>query len=192
MQLIFATNNTNKLREIRQILGASFFIQGLKEAGIDVDIPENEPTLEGNARFKAQTIYQLTGMPVFADDTGLEVEALNGAPGVYSARYAGEHGNAEANMDKLLNALKETHSRLAQFRTIISLIFNDKSYTFEGVCKGEIALEKSGVEGFGYDPIFIPEGYSKTFAELDPTTKNQISHRGKATQKLVDFLISKQ
>ncbi|MAX80526.1 MAG: non-canonical purine NTP pyrophosphatase [Crocinitomicaceae bacterium] len=187
-ELIFATNNTNKLREIQEILGASFSILSLKDAGIETEIPEDYETLEENALQKAQFIYERTGKNVFSDDTGLEVEALNGAPGVYSARYAGSKCDSEDNMKKLLVELEGKENRKAQFRTVVALIIDGKEYTFEGACKGQITLEKSGSKGFGYDPVFQPEGYGQTFAELSAEEKNRISHRGKAIQKLAAFL----
>lgn len=188
-KLVVATNNAHKLEEIIAILGDSMEILSLKDINCDADIPETAETLEGNAIIKAEYIYKNYGLDCFADDTGLEVEALNGAPGVYSARYAaGEGSNAEANMAKLLEELAGKTNRKAQFRTAICLIRNGEQYLFEGVVKGEITTEKQGTEGFGYDPLFIPEGYSETFAQLGCDIKNTISHRARAVYKLCDYL----
>jgi len=188
MKIVFATNNLHKLSEIRQILGDKVEILSLKDIGCDVDIPETGTTLEANALQKAQYIYDHYNMDVFADDTGLEVEALNGEPGVYSARYAGEGHDSEANMSKLLKELGENNNRKARFRTVIALIQKGEVHEFEGIVNGEIIRERRGGEGFGYDPIFQPDGYSQTFAELGTDIKNQISHRARATQKLCAFL----
>ena len=189
MKIVFATNNQHKLSEIRQILGDRVEVLSLKDINCDVDIPETGTTLEANALQKAQYIYDHYQMNVFADDTGLEVDALDGAPGVYSARYAGGEGHdSEANMAKLLRELGENNNRRARFRTVIALIIQGQVYEFEGVVDGEIIRERRGGEGFGYDPIFQPEGYDKTFAELGVEVKNQISHRARATQKLVEYL----
>jgi len=188
MKIVFATNNLHKLSEIRQILGDKVEILSLKDIGCDVDIPETGTTLEANALQKAQYIYDHYNMDVFADDTGLEVEALNGEPGVYSARYAGEGHDSEANMSKLLKELGENNNRKARFRTVIALIQKGEVHEFEGIVNGEIIRERRGGEGFGYDPIFQPDGYSQTFAELGTDIKNQISHRAHATQKLCAFL----
>ena len=187
-ELVFATNNNNKLREIQEILGVSFSIVSLKEAGIETEIPEDFDTLQENALQKAKFIHSKTGQNVFADDTGLEVDTLNGAPGVFSARYAGENCTSVENIQKLLGALKNETNRSARFKTIIALIINNKEYFFEGVCEGDILNNIQGEGGFGYDPIFRPKGYSISFAQMDPTEKNKISHRGKAMRKLVDFL----
>ena len=187
-ELVFATNNNNKLREIQEILGVSFSIVSLKEAGIETEIPEDFDTLQENALQKAKVIHSKTGQNVFADDTGLEVDTLNGAPGVFSARYAGENCTSVENIQKLLGALKNETNRSARFKTIIALIINNKEYFFEGVCEGDILNNIQGEGGFGYDPIFRPKGYSISFAQMDPTEKNKISHRGKAMRKLVDFL----
>ena len=187
-ELVFATNNNNKLREIQEILGVSFSIVSLKEAGIETEIPEDFDTLQENALQKAKVIHSKTGQNVFADDTGLEVDTLNGAPGVFSARYAGENCTSAENIQKLLGALKNETNRSARFKTIIALIINNKEYFFEGVCEGDILNNIQGEGGFGYDPIFRPKGYSISFAQMDPTEKNKISHRGKAMRKLVDFL----
>ena len=189
MKIVFATNNQHKLSEIRQILGDRVEVLSLKDINCDVDIPETGMTLEANALQKAQYIYDHYHMDVFADDSGLEVDALHGAPGVYSARYAGGDGHdSEANMAKLLHELGENNNRRARFRTIIALIIQGQVHEFEGIVNGEIIRERRGGEGFGYDPIFQPEGYDQTFAELGVEVKNQISHRARATQKLVEFL----
>ena len=188
-KIVFATNNQHKLSEIRQILGDRVEVLSLKDINCDVDIPETGATLEANALQKAQYIYDHYQMDVFADDSGLEVDALGGAPGVYSARYAGGEGHdSEANMAKLLHELGENNNRRARFRTVIALIIQGQVHEFEGIVNGEITRERRGGEGFGYDPIFQPEGYDKTFAELGAEVKNQISHRAKATKKLVEFL----
>ena len=188
-KIVFATNNQHKLSEIRQILGDRVEVLSLKDINCDVDIPETGTTLEANALQKAQYIYDHYQMDVFADDSGREVDALGGAPGVYSARYAGGEGHdSEANMAKLLRELGENNNRHARFRTVIALIIQGQVNEFEGIVNGEITRERRGVEGFGYDPIFQPEGYDKTFAELGAEVKNQISHRARATQKLVEFL----
>ena len=186
---VFATNNAHKLDEISAILGEKVELLSLKDIHCDIDIPETSDTLEGNAMLKAEYIYEHYGLDCFADDTGLEVEALNGEPGVYSARYAGGEGhNAEANMQKLLQNMQGIQNRKAQFRTVICLITNGKKHLFEGVVKGEIIKEKRGDSGFGYDPIFMPQGYEQTFAELGNETKNKISHRALAVEKLCRFL----
>lgn len=190
MKLCFATNNKNKLAEIQKILGNQFEIVSLQEIGCEEELAETQDTLEGNSLQKAQYIWDNYQINCFADDTGLEVEALNGAPGVYSARYAGT-GKAEDNMNLLLKNLGTENNRNAQFRTVITLIENGEIKQFEGAVSGTIRTEKSGAEGFGYDPIFEPKNYSITFAEMDMLTKNQISHRGKAVQKLVNYLKNK-
>jgi XTP/dITP diphosphohydrolase len=187
--LIFATANAHKAHEIEQILHGQFQVKSMREIGQIDDIEETEPTIEGNARLKARFLNQKFGVNCFSEDTGLEVFALGGAPGVLTARYAGEHGNAEKNMAFLLQNLVEKADRRAQFRTVICLIINELELIFEGICSGQIALEKSGTGGFGYDPIFIPDGYSETFAELDSAVKNRISHRGLATEKMRAFLL---
>lgn len=187
-KLVVATNNAHKLKEIADILDEKIELLSLKDINCHVDIPETADTLGGNARQKALYIYKNYGMDCFADDTGLEVEALNGAPGVFSARYAGEDHDSEANMQKLLRELKGKENRKAQFRTAICLIMNGKEYLFEGIVKGKIIEEKRGVTGFGYDPIFVPEGYDLTFAELGNDIKNTISHRARAVEKLCLFL----
>ena len=189
MKIVFATNNQHKLSEIRQILGDRVEVLSLKDINCDVDIPETGATLEANALQKAQYIYDHYQMNVFADDSGLEVDALGGAPGVYSARYAGGEGHdSEANMAKLLHELGENNNRHARFRTVIALIIQGQVHEFEGIVNGEITRERRGGEGFGYDPIFQPEGYDKTFAELGAEVKNHISHRAKATENLVEYL----
>ena len=187
-KLVVATNNAHKLEEIAAILGDEMELLSLKDIHCDADIPETADTLEGTARQKAMYIYENYGMDCFADDTGLEVEALNGAPGVYSARYAGDGHDSEANMQKLLHELEDKENRKAQFRTAICLILEGKEYLFEGIVKGEIIKEKRGGAGFGYDPIFVPEGHELTFAELGNDIKNTISHRARAVEKLCLFL----
>ena len=190
-KLVFATNNAHKLEEVAAILGDQVELLSLNDIGCQTDIPETAETLEGNSLLKSSYIYKNYHLDCFADDTGLEVEALNGAPGVYSARYAGGEGHdAQANMLKLLHELDGKENRKAQFRTAISLILDGKEYLFEGVIKGEIIKEKRGDSGFGYDPVFMPEGYDRTFAELGNDIKNQISHRALAIQKLCEFLQS--
>ena len=190
MKLVFATNNLHKLKEVQEMLSNSIEVLSLKDIGCFEDIEETESTLEGNAKLKADYITKKYGFDCFADDTGLEVEALDGDPGVYSARYAGEHGNAEKNMEKLLIKLQNKSNRKAKFRTIIALNLTNKQYLFEGICDGEILNEKTGVKGFGYDPIFKPSNASCSFAEMNSEEKNIISHRGIAIQKLVQFLNS--
>ncbi len=189
MKIVFATNNQHKLAEVRNILGNRFEVVSLADIGCHEDIPEKGQTLKENALMKAQYIHQKYHINCFADDTGLEVDALGGAPGVYSARYAGGAGHdSQANMKKLLGELENNNNRKARFRTVIALILDDKTIIFDGICNGQIIREKRGGEGFGYDPIFQPDGYSKTFAELGVDVKNQISHRAMATQKLADYL----
>ena len=186
-KLIFATHNSNKLIEIKSAVN-SFEVVGLEEMGIHEDIAETGTTLKENALIKAQYIYQKTRLSCFADDTGLEVEALVGRPGVYSARYAGEHATAEENMLKLLSEMEGQKNRNAHFRTVISLILNGIEYYFEGQVEGEILHQKTGVDGFGYDPIFKPIGYDQSFAQMTLEQKNEISHRGVAVKKLIHFL----
>ncbi len=186
--LIFATNNQNKVDEVRLVLGSSFNIITLKEAGIDIDIPEPHNTLEANATEKSGTIYKLTSKDCFSEDTGLEVEALGGEPGVKSARYAGESRSFEDNIDKLLKNLSAHSNKKARFRTVISLLLNGREFLFEGICPGSIINERRGSNGFGYDPVFIPDGNQKTFAEMSMEEKSAFSHRKKAMQKLIDFL----
>lgn len=189
--LIFASNNKHKLEEIRNLLEGIVEIKSLKEIGLEGDIPETADTLEGNATQKAEWVYSRTGMDCFADDTGLEVEALNGEPGVYSARYSGENCSFADNVNKLLKALEGHSNRNARFRTAICLIENGEKKYFEGIVNGTITTFEAGNEGFGYDPIFLPEGHNKTFAEMPLDIKNKISHRGRAIQKLVEYLKSK-
>lgn len=188
MQLVFASNNKNKILEIQSILPDTIEILSLESIGCYEDIPETATTIEGNAILKANYVTQKYGYNCFADDTGLEVDALNGEPGVYSARYAGEQRNSDDNMDKLLECLSDKSNRKAQFKTVIALNLNGKQHLFTGIARGEITLEKSGNQGFGYDPIFKPEEYQETFAQLSLDIKNKISHRGKATQLLINFL----
>ncbi|MCA6449337.1 MAG: RdgB/HAM1 family non-canonical purine NTP pyrophosphatase [Chitinophagaceae bacterium] len=186
--LIFATNNQHKVDEIRSVIGSSFDIITLKEAGIDIDIPEPHDTLEANAAEKSQTIHRLTNQDCFSEDTGLEVEALQGEPGVKSARYAGDGRDFQQNIDKLLQKLGSNPDRKARFRTVISLILDHKEYQFEGICTGKIAEDQQGNKGFGYDPVFIPDGATKSFAEMSLEEKNQYSHRQKAVTRLIEFL----
>jgi len=188
--IIFATNNLNKVLEVKSIIGDKFSIRSLAEAGIDIDIPEPFETIEENAIEKARVIYQLTKENCFSEDTGLEVEALNGEPGVRSARYAGNGNDPEKNIDKLLNNLKGQENRGAQFKTVICLIINGKQNIFDGICKGTIIAQLRGQSGFGYDPVFVPDGSDKTFGEMDMEEKNIFSHRKKAVEKLTRFLNS--
>lgn len=190
MKFVFATNNKHKLEEVKRLLPEQFTLITLAEAGINEDIPETADSLEGNASIKSHFVYDRTGLNCFADDTGLEVEALNGAPGVYSARYAGENCSFADNVNKLLLEMKNKENRKARFRTVISLILDGKEYFFEGIVYGEIIRDVKGNEGFGYDPIFKSEGYEKTFAEISLEEKNIISHRAKAVENLVCFLLS--
>ena len=188
MKLVFATNNKHKLEEVRAILGNRIEVLSLNDINCHDDIPETADTLEGNALIKARYIYDKFGVDCFADDTGLEVEALDGEPGVYSARYAGEDCNPEANMYKLLQNLTEKNNRNAQFRTVIALIIQGEEKLFNGIVKGTISNEKIGNAGFGYDPIFIPEGFSESFAQMTSDMKNSISHRYRATEELSKYL----
>lgn len=190
MELVFATNNPHKLRELQQLLGDEIHLLSLKDIGCDDEVPENQQTLEGNAAEKSFFIFEKYGYNCFADDTGLEIDALDGEPGVYSARYAGEEKSAEANMAKVLEKMKGITNRQARFRTVISLVIDGKENQFEGFVEGEILREKRGTEGFGYDPIFQPDGISQSFAEMNSEQKNQLSHRGRAVQKLVRYLKS--
>lgn len=192
MTLIFATHNRHKLEEVQAVLGPAFTLVTPDEAGVHEEIPEEQPTLEGNAFQKADFLYRRTGKNCFADDTGLEVEALGGAPGVYSARYAGEHVSYEDNNRLLLKNLEGVADRRARFRTVIALILDGQRYRFEGVVEGRIATEPHGDQGFGYDPLFIPDGYETSFAEMSAGAKNAISHRGRAVEKLVAFLKERQ
>lgn len=191
MKLVFASNNKNKIREIKNQLPENIEILSLEDIGCHVDIPETADTIEGNAILKADYIKNHYGYDCFADDSGLEVDALNGAPGVFSARYAGHEKNDNNNIDKLLAELKDKTNRKANFKTVIALNFNNNQYLFTGIINGQIIPEKIGTEGFGYDPVFKADGMDKTFAEISLQEKNQISHRGKAVKQLVDFL-SKQ
>lgn len=188
MQLVFATNNGNKLKEVQALIPSHIKLLSLKDIGCFEDVPETQNTIEGNAIQKAEYIKQHYGYDCFADDTGLEVEALNNEPGVFSARYAGPKRDANDNMDLLLKNLKDKPNRNAQFKTVIALHLNNKIETFTGICKGEITETKKGDKGFGYDPIFMPNGYAETFAEIDLKLKNEIGHRGKAVSLLVNYL----
>lgn len=189
--IIFATNNAHKLVEVQALMPQGISIVGLSQMGIHDDIPEDGDTLEANALQKARYVYERTKRNCFADDTGLEVEALGNAPGVYSARYAGPQKSSADNIVKLLEELRGHQNRRARFRTVIALIIDGKEHLFEGIVRGHITEQLSGTEGFGYDPIFMPEGYNQTFAEMPLDVKNDISHRGRAVQKLVDFLAVK-
>ncbi len=186
--IIFATNNQHKVAEIKKVVGNNIKIVTLADAGIDIDIPEPHDTLQENASEKSQTIHRLTAQNCFSEDTGLEVEALNGEPGVKSARYAGDERNFQGNINKLLANLAGQPNRVAQFRTVISLIWQGQEYFFEGICKGRIVDDQKGTQGFGYDPVFVPDGSNKTFAEMSMGEKNEYSHRRKATDQLVAFL----
>lgn len=188
IELVFATNNQNKVTEIRSILKDPFHIITLKEAGIEIDIPEPHETLEANASEKSGTIHQITNKNCFSEDTGLEVNSLNGEPGVKSARYAGECRIFEDNINLLLKNLEDKTDRSAQFRTVVSLIWDKQEYLFTGICKGNIIEVQKGIEGFGYDPIFVPEGSTLTFAEMGMEEKNKFSHRKKAVAQLIEFL----
>lgn len=188
-KFVFATNNAHKLEEVTAILGDKVEVLSMKDIRCTADIPETADTLAGNALLKARFIYENYQMDCFADDTGLEVEALDGAPGVYSARYAGDAHNSEANMKKLLHDLEGVENRKARFRTVFALIIDGKEHLFEGIINGEITKTRRGASGFGYDPIFIPEGYTQTFAEMGNPLKNKISHRALATNKLCNFLL---
>ena len=191
-KLVFVTNNAHKLEEVAAILGDQIELLSLNDIGCHTDIPETAETLEGNALLKSSFIFKNYGLDCFADDTGLEVEALNGAPGVYSARFAGEEHDSQANMRKLLHEMEEKDNRKARFRTIISLIEEGREHQFEGIVNGSITREKKGDSGFGYDPVFQPDGYDQTFAELGEETKNKISHRAQAVARLCEYLASKQ
>ncbi len=190
VKIVFATQNRKKLEEIKAMLPDSIELNGLDHLGFHEDIPETHDTLEENALQKARYIYDKFGVNCFADDTGLEVDALNGRPGVHSARYAGEDKDSNANMDKLLDELKNSDNRRAQFRTVIALIIDGDELLFNGIAEGEIIDEKRGKEGFGYDPIFVPRGYNETFAQMPLQEKNRISHRYKATKMLAEYLMS--
>ena len=192
MTLVFASNNEHKIKEINSLLGSSFKLLSLHDININEDIPEEEPTIEGNALSKARFVYNLTGRDVFADDTGLEINSLNGLPGVHSARFAGENKDSLANIEKVLSMLGDTEPREARFRTVIALIIKKKEYLFEGIVTGTITYVKSGTEGFGYDPIFLPNGKHSTFAEMELAEKNTVSHRARAFEKLREFLLNCQ
>lgn len=192
MKIVFATNNEHKLDEINKISKGQLEILSLSDINCHKDIPETGDTLKENALIKAQYVKENFGLDSFADDTGLEVEALNNAPGIYSSRYAGSECNSDKNMQKLLHDLQGKENRNAQFRTVIALIFNGEEHFFEGIVKGEIINQKEGTNGFGYDPIFKPSGYDKTFGELSEEIKNSLSHRAIATKKLVDFLLKQK
>ncbi|HQG21523.1 MAG TPA: non-canonical purine NTP diphosphatase [Bacteroidales bacterium] len=188
MELVFATNNKHKIKEINDLLDDNFTILGLADTGITEDIPEEAETLEENALFKARYVHEKTGLNVFADDTGLEVPSLGGAPGVHSARYAGESKSFDDNIEKLLREMKDMTERSARFRTVIALILDGSEYLFEGMVEGEIIRERRGSGGFGYDPVFLASGYDLTFAEIPLSEKNRVSHRAKAMRKLIGFL----
>ena len=188
MRIIFATHNNNKLLEVKKMISKKIEIKSLSDLGYNFEIPENEKTIKENAIFKAKFIYSKFKSNVFADDTGLEVEALGGKPGVHSARYAGNDKDNKKNIKKLLDSIRGIENRKANFKTVISLIFKDKLYVFEGKIYGKISDEEKGLFGFGYDPIFIPEGFKKTFGELNPEIKNTISHRAIAFNKLISFI----
>ena len=190
MELVFATNNKHKLEELQAIVGEHFKLLSLQDIGCNEEIPEEQDTLEGNASQKSFFVYKNYGYNCFADDTGLEIEALNGEPGVFSARYAGEAKNPEANIDKVLDKLAKIKNRKARFRTVISLVINGTETQFEGIVDGEILNERQGNSGFGYDPVFLPDGFSQSFAEMSLQEKNRISHRGRAVAKLAAFLKS--
>jgi XTP/dITP diphosphohydrolase len=188
MQLIFATHNKNKLKEVKCLMPSAITLLSLDDINFKNEIEETSATIEGNALLKAQTIYKQTGRNCFADDSGLLVDALNGAPGVYSARYAGEQKNNEDNLQKLLFDLRNIETRGAHFKTVMALIIDGKEYQFEGIVTGKIISEKIGINGFGYDPIFLPDGYTETFAQLSSEIKNTISHRARALQKMLAFI----
>lgn len=187
-EIVFATNNAHKMEEVAAMLGGEYRLVTLRECGITEEIPENEPTIEGNALQKARYVHERTGGDCFADDTGLEVDALNGAPGVHSARYATDGHDFEANMRLLLRNMEGKTDRRARFRTVIALILDGEEYLFEGVVEGRITEQPAGDHGFGYDPVFVPEGEAETFAEMSAERKNAISHRGRAVRKFADFM----
>lgn len=189
MKLVFATNNKNKIREVQALLPEEIQLLSLEEIGCKEDIPETSSTIEGNAIQKAQYVKEHYGYDCFADDTGLEVESLDGAPGVFSARYAGEEKSSEANIDKLLRELEGKKDRTARFKTVIALHLGGKLHSFPGICSGKIIFERKGLQGFGYDPVFQPEGKGVTFAEMSLEEKSKISHRARATRLLIDFLV---
>jgi len=190
MTLVFASNNEHKIKEIKSLLGNSFTLLSLHDINIKEDIPEEEPQIEGNALAKARYVFNVSGLNVFADDTGLEIAELNGLPGVHSARFAGENKDSSANIEKVLFLLGNSKNRKARFRTVIALILEKKEYLFEGIVNGTIIKEKRGIEGFGYDPIFLPDGKTRTFAEMELSEKNTISHRALAFEKLKKFLVN--
>lgn len=188
MKIVFATNNAHKLAEVQAVLGDAYELVTPRMCGVEEEIPENQPTLEGNASEKSHYLRARTGLDCFADDTGLEVEALGGAPGVHSARYASDGHDFAANNRLLLRNLEGKANRRARFRTVISLLVDDEEHLFEGIVEGRIVERESGAEGFGYDPLFVPDGYDRTFAEMTPDEKNAVSHRGRAVRKLAAFL----
>lgn len=190
MTLVFASNNEHKIKEIKSLLGNSFALLSLHDINVREDIPEEEPQIEGNALAKARYVFNVSGLDVFADDTGLEIAELNGLPGVHSARFAGENKDSSANIEKVLSLLGNSKNRKARFRTVIALILEKKEYLFEGIVNGTIIKEKRGIEGFGYDPIFLPDGKTRTFAEMELSEKNTISHRALAFEKLKKFLVN--
>ena len=190
MRLIFATHNKNKLKEVKSLIPNTIELLSLDDINLLEEIEETASTIEGNALLKAQTIYKQTGINCFADDSGLLVDSLNGAPGVYSARYAGEHKSDSDNLEKLLKELSDKNNRNAHFKTVMALIIDGKEHLFEGIINGTITKEKTGTNGFGYDPIFLPKGYTETFAEMNSEVKNVISHRAKAMKQLVEFVNS--
>jgi XTP/dITP diphosphohydrolase len=190
MTLVFASNNEHKIKEIKSLLGNSFALLSLHDINVREDIPEEEPQIEGNALAKARYVFNVSGLDVFADDTGLEIAELNGLPGVHSARFAGENKDSSANIEKVLFLLGNSKNRKARFRTVIALILKKKEYLFEGIVNGTIIKEKRGIEGFGYDPIFLPDGKTCTFAEMELSEKNTISHRALAFEKLKKFLVN--
>ena len=190
MTLVFASNNEHKIKEIKSLLGNSFALLSLHDINVREDIPEEEPQIEGNALAKARYVFNVSGLDVFADDTGLEIAELNGLPGVHSARFAGENKDSSANIEKVLFLLGNSKNRKARFRTVIALILKKKEYLFEGIVNGTIIKEKRGIEGFGYDPIFLPDGKTRTFAEMELSEKNTISHRALAFEKLKKFLVN--
>ena len=187
-KLIFATSNPYKIKEVKAMLGDDFNIGGLNDIDCNEDIPETQPTIEGNALQKARYVVEYYGVNCFSEDTGLEIESLDMEPGVYSARYAGPQRNSEDNMNLVMEKLKNHNNRNARFKTVIALIIDGKEYTFEGIVNGKIAHQKTGTDGFGYDPIFLPEGKTISFAEMNKEEKNQISHRGRAVRKLIEWL----
>lgn len=190
-KIVFATGNPNKIKEVKELLNNQFEIIGLKDIGCHEDIPETQPTIEGNALQKARYVVDNYGVNCFAEDTGLEIESLNMEPGVYSARYAGEQRSSEDNMKLVLEKLKDQDNRNARFKTVVALIIDGEEFTFEGIVNGQISFEKTGKDGFGYDPIFLPEDQKISFAEMGSVEKNKISHRGRAVRKLIEWLSKK-